>query len=386
MPHQSGFTVTNGFSVGPDTGGQAVEHNTPIQINDDISWVKGNHQINFGAGGEVSKMLFDGNVYSQTNWTFPNMASFLLGQFSANSLSLPNNLNLQKWFVNSYIQDTWKVNSRFTVNAGLRWEPFLPPSNLSGSVYNFSMANLISGVKSTQFNNAPPGLLFPGDPGINGKQGENSEWALFAPRVALAWDPKGDGKTVFRASWGIAYDYNAGELTVNAADAPPYGGTEIWSGTFSNPYATTIPAATFSPMWPTAPMLRLPSSGIYIALQPNLKTTSVNQWNAVAQHQFGRDWLVSATYMGSEAAHLWIRIRRIPPSIFPEPAPRASMASRSPAPAPPLVTRTIAGYSLWPVIPALCRRKVRRYTGTWTCSTAEGHRATTACFWRCRSA
>ena len=96
VPHQSGFTVTNGFSVGPGTGGQAVAHTTPIQMNDDISWVKGNHQINFGVGGEVSKMLFDGNVYSQTNWTFPNMASFLLGEFSSNSLSLPNNLNLRK--------------------------------------------------------------------------------------------------------------------------------------------------------------------------------------------------------------------------------------------------------------------------------------------------
>ena len=88
-----------------------MAHSTPLQLNDDISWVKGNHQINFGVGGEVSKMLFDGNVYSQTNWTFPNLPQFLLGQFSTNSLSLPNTLDLQKWFVNAYVQDTWKVTS-----------------------------------------------------------------------------------------------------------------------------------------------------------------------------------------------------------------------------------------------------------------------------------
>jgi Carboxypeptidase regulatory-like domain len=306
VPHQSGFAVTNGFNVGPGTGGQAVSHTTPIQINDDISWIKGSHQINFGVGGEVSKMLFDGNVYSQTNWTFPNMASFLLGEFSSNSLSLPNNLNLEKWFVNAYIQDTWKLSPHFTVNAGLRWEPFLPPTNISGSVYDFSVAALAAGTKTSQFVNAPPGLTFPGDPGFNGKKGENDEWALFAPRLAIAWDPWGDGKTVVRASWGISYDYNSGELMVNAADAPPYGGTEIWSGGldgFSNPYLSN-PGGNIFPYTPgkNSPFA---AGGVYIALQPNMKTTAVNQWNLTIQHQFGKDWLVSAQYIGSESAHLW---------------------------------------------------------------------------------
>lgn len=306
VPHQSGFTVTNGFSVGPGTGGQAVAHTTPLQMNDDISWVRGSHQINFGVGGEVSKMLFDGNVYSQTNWTFPNMASFLLGEFSSNSLSLPNNLNLEKWFVNAYVQDTWKASAHFTVNVGLRWEPFLPPSNLSGSVYDFGVGNLALGIKSTQFANAPPGLTFPGDPGFNGKQGENNEWLLMAPRVALAWDPTGEGKTVVRASWGISYDYNSGELMVNAADAPPYGGTEIWSGGldgFSNPYLSN-PGGNIFP-YSVSANAPFAAGGTYIALQPHMKTTSVNQWNLTIQHQFGRDWLASAQYLGSEAAHLW---------------------------------------------------------------------------------
>jgi Carboxypeptidase regulatory-like domain len=302
VPHQSGFTVTGGFSVGPGTGGQAVAHTTPIQMNDDISWVRGNHQINFGVGGEVSKMLFDGNVYSQTNWTFPNMASFLLGQFSSNSLSLPNNLNLEKWFVNAYIQDTWKVTSHFTVNGGLRWEPYLPPANISGSIYTFSMANLEAGIKSSQFVNAPPGLLFPGDPGINGKRGSYEQWALFAPRVAVAYDPKGDGKMVVRASWGISYDYSSGELTVNAADAPPYGGTEIWAGTFSNPFATN-PGGNIFPYTANA-NAPFAAGGIYIATPLHFKTTAVNQWNLTVQRQLGRDWLVSAQYIGSESAHL----------------------------------------------------------------------------------
>jgi hypothetical protein len=127
VPHQSGFAVTGGFNIGPGTGGQAFAHSTVFQLNDDVSWVHGAHQINFGGGGSVYKMLFYGNVYSQTNWTFPSLAQFLLGQFSSNSMSLPNDLLQLKGFVNAYVQDTWKVTPRLTLNVGLRWEPFLPP-------------------------------------------------------------------------------------------------------------------------------------------------------------------------------------------------------------------------------------------------------------------
>jgi hypothetical protein len=315
VPHQSGFTVTGGFSVGPGTGGQAVAHTTPLQLNDDISWVKGNHQLNFGVGGEVSKMLFDGNVYAQTNWTFPNLPQFLLGQFNTNSLSTPNTLDLKKWFVSAYVQDTWKVTPHLTVNAGLRWEPFLAPSELRGFVYNFSLANMINNVKTTQFANAPPGLTFPGDPGFNGKKGMNDHWDTFAPRVAVAWDPKGDGKTVVRASFGISYDFTAGELMVNSADAPPFGGTAIWSGQFSNPYATN-PGGNIFPytLDKNAPFV---NAGTYIYPTNDLKTTAVKQWNFVLQHQFGNDWLVSATYIGSESSHLWSSFQANPAVFIP---------------------------------------------------------------------
>jgi hypothetical protein len=303
VPHQSGFTVTGAFTVGPGTGGPAQAHSTPLQINDEINWVHGNHQINFGGGGEVSKMLFYGNVYSQTNWTFNNIPTFLLGEFSTNSMSLPNDLLQEKWFMNLFVQDTWKVTPHLTVNVGLRYEPFFPPSEINGSVYNFSLAGLIAGTKSTQFANAPPGLSYPGDPGFIGKTGEQKQWDLFAPRVALAWDPKGDGKTVIRAGWGISYDYVAGELMVNSADAPPYGGTEIWAGQFSNPFATN-PGGNIYPYTPNKNAPFAPA-GTYIFLPPNLKTPSTMNWNLVVQRQLGSDWLVSASYIGSESEHLW---------------------------------------------------------------------------------
>src|SRR5579871_3372957 len=333
VPHQSGFTVTGAFSIGPGTGGQATAHSTPLQMNDDISWVKGNHQFNFGGGGEVSKMLFDGNVYAQTNWTFPNLPQFLLGQFNSNSLSLPNTLDLQKWLVNAYVQDTWKVSPHFTVNLGLRWEPFLAPSELRGYIYNFSQANMINNVLTSQFVNAPPGLTFPGDPGFHGKKGMNDYWDTFAPRVALAWDPKGDGKMVVRASFGISYDFVAGEMLVNSADAPPFGGTSIWAGQFSRPYDTNVGGNVF----PYAVNKNAPfvTAGTYIYPNNQLKTTAVNQWNLVLQRQFGNDWLVNISYMGSESSHLWDSYQENPAVFIPGNCQAGQYGLTAPGPCSP---------------------------------------------------
>ena len=202
VPHQSGFTVTGAFTVGPAPAARRSSHHAAA-INDDVSWVHGNHQINFGGGGEVSKMLFYGNVYSQTNWTFNNIPTFLLGNSARIPCPLPNDLLQEKWFMNFVCAGYLEGDSPLTVNAGLRWEPFSPPSEINGSVYNFSLANLISNVKSTQFVNAPPGLTYPGDPGFIGKTGEQKQWNLLAPRVALPGTPKATGKRWSALPWDL---------------------------------------------------------------------------------------------------------------------------------------------------------------------------------------
>ena len=318
VPHQSTFSIgtagVNGFSVGPGTGGKAAAHSTTYQINDDVSWVHGSHQINFGAGGMMYKMIFLGNVYSQNLWSFPNIPQFLLGQITTFSMSAPNPLPQQKYFVDAYIQDTWKVSPRLTVNLGLRWEPSLPPGALNKSAYNFSLANMLAGVTSRTFVNAPPGLSFPGDPGFNGLSGVQNQWHLFAPRVAIGYDPTGAGKMTIRASYGISYDFVNGSMYVNSADSPPFGNTTIIAGgQFSNPYASN-PGGNIFPFVlnsnsPFAP------GGTYIAEQPNNRATQVHQWNFVVQRQFGNDWVASATYTGSESLHL-LNSYQVNPAVY----------------------------------------------------------------------
>ncbi len=307
VPHQATFAIgtagVNGFSVGPGTGGKADAHSTIYQLNDDVSWIKGSHQINFGLGGSLYRMIFLGNVYSQGSWNFPNIPQFLLGQFSSFAMSAPNPLPQEKWSLAAYVQDTWKVTPRLTVNVGMRWEPSLPPGALNRSSYNFSFANMLAGVRSKVFVNGPAGLSFPGDTGFEGLAGVKRQWNLFAPRVAVGFDPTGTGKMTIRASYGISYDFVNGSMYVNSADSPPFGNTTIFGGNqFSNPYLAN-PGGNIFPYSLTNNSPFAPG-GTYIAEQNDNKATQVHQWNFVIQRQFGNDWVASATYTGSQSLNL----------------------------------------------------------------------------------
>jgi hypothetical protein len=109
-------------------------------------------------------------------------------------------------------------------------------------------------------------------------------------------------------SYGISYDYANGQLFVNTADAPPFGDTEIFNANtsivhpFTNVYASN-PGGNIFPYTLNANAPFVPY-GTFIAIPPNLQIPEVQQWNVVIQRQFGRDWLATATYAGSEAEHL----------------------------------------------------------------------------------
>ena len=321
VPHQSFFSVLNDFTVGTPTGTHGVSHSTTYQLTDDVTLVRGKHQLTFGANGANYRMVFYGTVYAQNMFSFPSLPAFLLGQFTSNAISTPNDLIQGKYFAATYAQDTWKVTPKLTINIGVRWEPFLPPAMTNGAIYNFSLARFYADQKSTVYANAPPGLTFPGDPGFQGQSGMNSHWNLWAPRLGIAYDPFGDGKTVIRASYGIAYDYANGQLFVNTADAPPFGDTEIFAANaavphpFTNVYAGN-PGGNIFPYTLNSNAPFVPG-GTFIAIPPNLGVTEVHQWNFVVQRQLANDWLVSATYLGTEAEHLLDSYQLNPATIVP---------------------------------------------------------------------
>ena len=149
--------------------------------------------------------------------------------------------------LDAYGQDTYKVTSRLTLNLGLRYELPFP------STENHNQVNLfVPGAQSKVIPNAPAGLLYPGDPGVPAGLISTQKTA-FAPRVGLAWDPRGDAKTVVSAAYGIFYEpYYTGEggPLQDPISAPPYFKTLQLGfpvNSFANPFYTPNPFGRPSP-------------------------------------------------------------------------------------------------------------------------------------------
>ena len=111
----------------------------------------------------------------------------------------------------------------------------------AGGAIHFDHDAFLKGIKSTQYDNTPPGVFFIGDSGWHtGKSDTEVIWKNFSPRAGLAWDPAGDGRTAVRASVGTFYDFPSTGYQ-NPATAPPWSPRYTLSTVdFANPWALLV--------------------------------------------------------------------------------------------------------------------------------------------------
>ncbi len=197
-----------------------------------------------------------------------------------------------------------KATQRLTVTFGVRWEPWLPSTLLSGQTASFSLSNFYSDVESKTHPGAPPGFTYPGDPGFpNGLKGEYNDWKNFAPKLGVAWDPKGDGRTSIRASWGLAYAAAGPHLRDDQVQNAPFlnlTGSTVLPGQLDNPWSNLPTGSPFPGLVGT-----FSPYADYMALPYKLPSPYVNTWNFSVQRQLATNWLVSASYIGSETTHIY---------------------------------------------------------------------------------
>ncbi len=130
-----------------------------------------------------------------------------------------------------FIQDDFRIHPRLTLNLGLRYDLQLPMTDPQNRKLTY-----VAGRQSVVVPTAPVGLLFPGDPeisrGIIPARTKN-----FAPRVGLAWDPFGNGKTSVRAAFGIYYGNISANEWNQTADRQPFSVRQrLNNATLSDPY------------------------------------------------------------------------------------------------------------------------------------------------------
>lgn len=316
MPKYFLLGVTGGFTIGSGVENEATFRTSTYSVSDDVNLIRGTHQIAFGGALSHYRVVWYSNVRSPGQFTIDGsvtghgLADFVAGTMGGPNpflQSAPNSLPAQQWTQGYYVNDTWKATKRLTVNIGLRWEPWFPQEITNGAIYQFDQGRFAAGTRSTVFKRAPAGFYFPGDPGFPSQAGMYKKWGNLGPRVGLAYDPTGSGKWSIRASYGLAYDYINGQFYANTSNSPPWGSEVRIPGPIplSNPFNN---ASGISNIFPVAFDQNAPFSlyGPFIAVKYDQKTTGVHAWNLSVQRQIGRDWLVSATYVGNQTQHLWV--------------------------------------------------------------------------------
>jgi hypothetical protein len=320
------FLVSDGFStnfISNFSIGSATTTN--FGLNDDLSVIRGSHQLSFGVN--TMRALLNAHSYAWSEGFFlfagifgSPMVDFLTGNAAQFHQANPNPENLTQNFVGLYAADTWKISHNFTLNYGLRWNPFIPMQFKQSDSYTFNLSNFYHDIRSTVIPTAPPGFLYPGDPGFNARAGMDNAWNHFEPRAGLAWDPFGDGKTAIRAGAGIAYDFLRQDINENTSSVLPFRASVIESFPVSldNPYANYPGGNPFpynyNPKDPVFPNLPYQS---FLPIPANIQTPVQYSWDFGIQRQMTKTVFLSATYVGSEIAHLWTGVDLNPPQLLP---------------------------------------------------------------------
>jgi carboxypeptidase family protein len=317
------------------SGGALTQDSTSFDYKASAVKVLNAHTISFG--GEFEKDRIDADDYSYTpgDNTFngertaaPTGATLPSGTTTSGSALADFYLGLDSQFYQDngrkfylrenrpslYVQDDWKVSRKLTLNLGMRWDPWLPPNDLNGTLVAFKQ-----GVQSTVAPGAPLGLLFHGDPGITSSIFHNN-WKDFAPRVGFAYDVAGQGKTVVRAAYGIFYGFPEGLLyqrtdAMQPVDlylsipAPP-----TWDNIYEGyPGGTPfprghIPASDFSSY-----KFLLPVSGG--VLDPDSKVNYTQTYNLTVEQQLGDKMAFSLAYVGNRSNHI-MGSRQFNPAVY----------------------------------------------------------------------
>ena len=197
-----------------------------------------------------------------------------------------------------YFSHIWRAHPRVNVNWGLRYDYFDTPRSRNGLNYtNFFLSpdpNPFIGVANGQLATA-------GAAGINGTLYER-DWNNVAPRVGLAIDLLGDGKTSLRLGYGITYDRTFNLVSNFYQQSPGFAIASLTAGTGG---IGTVPlsASPFGPLGGGAGAAVLPPTTLR-AIDQDFETPKVHFWNASLEREVLRNTLVSLQYAGAAGRDL----------------------------------------------------------------------------------
>jgi hypothetical protein len=317
----------------PTAPGSAIPFGGPqnfIQIGQDLTWMKGKHSFKFGGQYLYIK---DNRVFGAyenavdalvQSGTKGGLVNFIAGNIGYQNVAInPNGVypckrdpNTNAYIVTdackvetpavspnfsrsnryhdgaAYFNDTWHATSQLTVNAGLRWEMYGPQHSQKAS-YD---SNFFFGSGSTIYDQIRNGGLKTRETAPDGRM-----WRLnlkqFGPRLGLAYDVTGNGKSVIRAGYALSYERNFNNVTFNVIQNPPNYAVVA-------PTNVPITVENLGFYGQNLGARRLDNTTLR-TVDPNIKPVYAQNWNLTFEHQLDPTTLITAGYIGSRGIHLY---------------------------------------------------------------------------------
>lgn len=312
-------TTANGSitSAGPNNAAGVSNHRNLFTYQDNVQISHGIHQISFGVWFQRLQDNEDSASRQSGQVTFSSLATFLTGtvvnaQFQA--VPLHTELGWRSFFGAWYVQDSIRLLHNLTFQAGLRHEftsGWNEEADRGGNYVTNSQGILVT-------NPATGSSVF----------SQNNAKRLLGPRVGLAWDVFGNGKTAVRAGYGIYYSL-IDDLAFLVNTIAPYNGSLSCPSSSAGSFCPNSSLLSFIPVQPgqtyppcqtgaPTPCATYAPQGI----QANAKTPTVQEWNLSIERQLSQNTALTVSYVGSFATHELVSIdpNSVPAQICANPA------------------------------------------------------------------
>ena len=322
-----GITVDGLFTVG-DSGTPAQSQVTNSFIwQNTVSWTRDRHNLSLGAEAKRHQVEVNAPFSVDGLLDIATFDDFLLGQSAAQNGSPQGNSNVtfsggsSGFFrrderytdVAGFVQDDIKVTSRLTVNAGLRYEIFGPPSETHGRLLTFdpAIASATAPAGGTLSGFVVPANLPGSLPAGVVRSSHNGLWSTtyhdFSPRLGFALRLTSKPTVLLRGGYGVYFDRISADMIEGTLSQPPFSvqqfffGADNGAATLQQPYSPLLPPNSSYPLFQP----RVPGGSQLIeAVSPRVGDPYTSEYNLNIQYAPGRDYLIETGYVGSRSLHV----------------------------------------------------------------------------------
>jgi hypothetical protein len=313
------LTFQNIRNLGANGNQPLITNQNDLQFFDNVTWLKGRHTLK--AGGSVTLrsreilnadsitgiFAFNNNQTSNcaglasgctiNTATGFDVASFLLGYASAKTRNLfdAQTYTEQRPEYSLYLQDDFRVSNKLTINAGLRWDVYVPWIEKDNRQSNFDEATgrFIVASDNAVLNGIEVGRYL-----------QTYSKRDLAPRLGMAYDVRGNGRTIIRGGIGVYWNFSPGGTSSSKAQNPPFLQSTALTTTVGQ---TTLRVQDGLPAPPGVDPNRPAAGTTRSIFDVNFRDAYAQNWNVNIQQAFGANYALELAYVGSRGRQMLVK-------------------------------------------------------------------------------